>query len=112
MKGGQSFRMVLLGCSLVLTVLFAEVRPAAAQAEGASILPPGVDPPVDSRVTAQQVENGSATLKDFALSEISLAEEQLTKESLEDRITWQCQSFPTTFQLSLSAMSGGQKRQT
>ena len=68
MMGSQSFWMVLWGCSLLLTGFFGEVRPAVAQSEGACILPAGVEPPADPRVTAQQVEDGSATLKDFALA--------------------------------------------
>ena len=66
MTGRESSWMVLLGCSVVLYGLFAEVRPAEAQ-EACPLLP-GVSPPAEPRVTAQQVENGSATLKDFALA--------------------------------------------
>ena len=39
-----------------------------AQTQEACPLPAGVTPPPDPRVTAQQVEAGSATLKDFALA--------------------------------------------
>ncbi len=68
MRDRQSCWIVLLGCSLVLAGLFTEVRTAAAQAEGDCPVPPGVTPPADPNVTAQQVENGSATLMDFALA--------------------------------------------
>ena len=68
MTGRESSWMVLLCCSLVLAGLFTDVRPAAAQAQEACPLLPGVTPPAGPRVTAQQVENGSATLKDFALA--------------------------------------------
>ena len=46
---------------LVLTGVFSN---ALAECE----LPPGVTPPPDPRVTAQQVEDGSGSLKDFALA--------------------------------------------
>ena len=68
MTGRRSSWMVLLGCSVVLAGLFVDVLPAAAQAQEACPLLPGVTPPADPCVTAQQVENGSATLKDFALA--------------------------------------------
>ena len=48
--------------------LFSNAPPAFAQAEEACPLPPGVTPPGDPDVTAQQVENGSASLRDFALA--------------------------------------------
>ena len=51
---------------IVLGGLFFAVRPVPAQIE--CPLPAGVMPPADPRVTAQQVENGSATLMDFALA--------------------------------------------
>ena len=68
MKGRASSWMVLLGCSLVISGLFTDVRPAVAQAQEDCPLPPGVTPPPDPPVTAQQVEDGSATLMDFALA--------------------------------------------
>ena len=52
---------------LVLAGLLSDARPALAQDEGACVLPPGLTPPDDPSVTAQQVEDGSATLMDFAL---------------------------------------------
>ena len=51
---------------LVLAGVFSNARPALAQ--GACPLPDGVTPPADPPVTAQQVEDGSATLRDFALA--------------------------------------------
>ena len=51
---------------LVLAGLFANARPILAQE--ACPLPAGVTPLADPPVTAQQVEDGSATLRDFALA--------------------------------------------
>ena len=51
---------------LVLATVSSGVHHASAQQ--ACPLPPGVAPPEDLSVTAQQVEQGSATLKDFALA--------------------------------------------
>ena len=67
MTGRQSCWMVLVGCSLILAGLFSDVRPAVAQFSGECPLPAGATPIPDPLVTAQQVEDGSATLKDFAL---------------------------------------------
>ena len=53
---------------LVLASVFLLGRPALAQTQEACPLPPGVAPPPDPRVTAQQVEDGSASLKDFAVA--------------------------------------------
>ena len=49
---------------LVLAGVFSNAPPALAECE----LPPGVTPPPDPAVTAQQVEDGSGSLKDFALA--------------------------------------------
>jgi hypothetical protein len=49
---------------LVLAGVFSNAPPALADCP----LPPGVTPPPDPRVTAQQVEDGSASLMDFALA--------------------------------------------
>ena len=49
---------------LVLAGVFSNAPPALADCP----LPPGVTPPAGPSVTAQQVEDGSATLKDFALA--------------------------------------------
>ena len=53
---------------LVLAGVFSDVRPALAQAQLDCPLPTGVTPPADPRVTAQQVEDGSASLMDFTLA--------------------------------------------
>ena len=53
---------------LVLAGVFSDTRTAPAQTQGGCPLPPGVTPPADPPVTAQQVEDGSASLKDFALA--------------------------------------------
>ena len=55
----------LLMPSLLLTFL---VSPAYAQAQLACPLPAGVTPPATPAVTAQQVEDGTASLRDFALA--------------------------------------------
>ena len=55
----------------VLAGVFSDTRPALAdhpEEQEACPLPAGVTPPADPRVTAQQVEDGSATLKEFALA--------------------------------------------
>ena len=52
---------------LALVGLSCVVRPALAQTQEACLLPPGTTPPEDPPVTAQQVEDGSASLMDFAL---------------------------------------------
>ncbi len=49
---------------IVLAGVFFTASPALADCP----LPPGVTPPADPRVTAQQVEDGSATLEEFALA--------------------------------------------
>ena len=58
--------VLLLGGLLVLAGVFADGREAQAQLE--CPLPPGVTPPPDPRVTAQQVEDDSASLMDFTLA--------------------------------------------
>ena len=65
-KTGTS--MFLIASLLLLVGVFSVTRPALAQSQEACPLSPGVSPPPDPRVTAQQVEDGSASLKDFALS--------------------------------------------
>ena len=52
---------------LALVAVFANAGPAVAQDRGNCVLPEGVTPPADPSVTAQQVEDGSATLKEFGL---------------------------------------------
>ena len=53
---------------LVLAAICFDVRPALAQARLDCPLPAGVTAPEPPRVTAQQVEDGSAALRDFALA--------------------------------------------
>ena len=53
---------------LVLAGLFSHAPPGLAQAAGDCELPEGATPPVEPHTTAKQVEDGSATLKDFALA--------------------------------------------
>ena len=59
---------LMLSGLLVLAGVFADVRPAFAQARLDCPLPAGVTPPADPEVAAQQVEDGSAGLMDFALA--------------------------------------------
>ena len=53
---------------LALAGVFSDARPALAQTQEACPLPAGMTPPPDPVVTAQQVEDGSASLRDFALA--------------------------------------------
>ncbi len=53
---------------LMLAGVFFDPGPAAAQGLGDCVLPEGANPPTEPHTTAQDVENGSATLKDFALA--------------------------------------------
>ena len=59
---------VLIAGLLALYGLFTDVRPALAQTQIPCPLPAGTTPPADPAVTAQQVQDGSASLKDFALA--------------------------------------------
>ena len=69
---------LILGSGLlVLAGGFAAARPALAQTPLDCPLPAGVTPPAAPRVTAQQVEDGSASLTDFALA----ARDQFVSES-------------------------------
>ena len=58
---------VVLGL-IALGVVFSGARLALAQTQAGCPLPDGVAPPADPTVTAQQVEDGSASLRDFALA--------------------------------------------
>ena len=60
--------LILASGLLVLASIFSDVRPAFAQAQLECPLPAGLTPPAPPSVTAQQVEDGSATLMDFALA--------------------------------------------
>ena len=59
--------LIPLAGLLVLAAVFANAHPALAQTEDVCPLPPGVTPPEDPLVTAQQVEDGTATLREFGL---------------------------------------------
>ncbi len=52
---------------LVLAAVVANAHPALAQTDEVCPLPAGVTPPEDPLVTAQQVEDGTATLREFGL---------------------------------------------
>ena len=60
--------LILFVGLLVVAGVFSDVRPALAQAQLECPLSAGVTPPADPRVTAQQVEDGSASLMDFTLA--------------------------------------------
>ncbi len=66
--GLTSTLQILTGGLLMLVGVFADTRPALAQAQLDCPLPTGVTPPADPRVTASQVEDGSASLMDFTLA--------------------------------------------
>ena len=53
---------------IVLAGVFFNAPPPLAQTDEPCPLPPGVTPPAEPSVTAQQVEDGSASLKDFVLA--------------------------------------------
>ncbi len=59
---------LILSGLLVLTGICSDGRNALAQTPLECLLPAGVTPPADPPVTAQQVEDGSADLTDFALA--------------------------------------------
>ena len=59
--------MVLVVGLFVLAGVFSDLRPAFAQTQEACPLPAGATPVEAPRVTAQQVENGTGSLMDFAL---------------------------------------------
>ena len=59
---------VLVVGLLVLVGVLSNARPTFGQTQEACPLPPGVTPLDDPRVTAQQVEEGNASLKGFALA--------------------------------------------
>ncbi len=60
--------VIFLTGLLVLAGVFSDTRPAFAQAQLDCPLPAGVTPLADPPVTAQQVEDGSGSLTDFALA--------------------------------------------
>ena len=66
--GITSISMIRIVGLLVLAVVFSGSPDALAQTQGGCYLPPDATPPADPAVTAQQVEDGSASLEDFALA--------------------------------------------
>ena len=79
----SAFMIPIVGL-LVLADLFAGPGPAVAQGPGDCGLPPGVTPPPDPRVTAQQVVEGSASLEEFALAARDFSkDESLGQPTLE-----------------------------
>ena len=67
-KRGTGFSSMLIAGLFVLAGVFTDMRPASAQTPEPCPLPPGVAPPEALAVTAQQVEAGEASLRDFALA--------------------------------------------
>ena len=61
-------RLFLVVGLLVLAGFFADGHVAWAQSQGECVLPEGATPLADPSVTAQQVEDGTATLKDFVVA--------------------------------------------
>ena len=78
--------MIPLVGLLVLAGVFSKAPPALAQEP--CPLPPGVTPPADPPVTAQQVEDGSASLKDFALT--ARDQYKTPTSTLEEALYFQC----------------------
>ena len=73
---------------LVLTGVLSKAPPALAQTQEGCPLPPGVSPLPDPPVTAQQVEDGSASLKDFALA--ARDQYKTPTNTLEEALYFQC----------------------
>ena len=71
---------LILSGLLMLAGVCSDARPAFAQTQLDCPLPAGVTPPTPPRVTAQQVEDGSASLRDFALAARGQAQEGTTAE--------------------------------
>ena len=63
--------LVFAACTFVLPEA-EQVQPESEQVRPACPLPAGVAPPADPPVTAQQVEDGNASLTDFALAAFSM----------------------------------------
>ena len=80
--------MIFVVGFLVLVGIFSVVPPALAQTEEACPLPDGVAPPPDPPVTAQQVEDGSASLMDFALT--ARDRYKTPTSALEEALYFQC----------------------
>ena len=73
---------------LVLASVFSLGRPA--QAQETCPLPSGVSPRPDPRVTAQQVENGSASLMDFAVAARDYIKDQSAQVTVEYAAYFTC----------------------
>ena len=80
--------MIFVVGFLVLGGIFSVVPPAYAQTQEACPLPDGVAPPPDPPVTAQQVEDGSASLMDFALT--ARDRYKTPTSALEEALYFQC----------------------
>ena len=80
--------MFLIAGLFALASVFFVAPPVLAQAQEACPLPHGMTPPADPRVTARQVEDGSGSLKDFALAARDLHETQTG--SFEEGLYFQC----------------------
>ena len=63
----SAYKVPVVGLLILAGVVFI-AHSASAQALGDCVLPAGATPPVEPHTTAQQVEDGTATLKDFALA--------------------------------------------
>ena len=72
---------------LVLAGVFFNAHPPLAQTDDPCPLPEGVAPPPDPAVTAQQVEAGSTSLKDFALATRDI-NKQVSQEVKDLEILW------------------------
>ena len=86
--GTSSFLVVGL---LMLAGVLSDARPALAQTQDAEdtcrlSLPPGVTPPADPSVTAQQAEDGSASLQAFTLA----VRERLTSRAEDEALYFAC----------------------
>ena len=80
--------MIFVVGFLVLVGIFSVVPPASAQTQEACPLPDDVTPPADPPVTAQQVEDGSASLMDFALT--ARDRYKTPTSTLEEALYFQC----------------------
>ena len=73
---------------LVLAGVLSKAPPALSQTQEGCPLPPGVSPLPDPPVTAQQVEDGSTSLKDFALT--ARDQYKTPTSTLEEALYFQC----------------------
>ena len=75
---------------LVVASVFFVGRPALAQTQETCPLPSGVSPRPDPSVTAQQVENGSASLRDFAVAARDYIKDQSAQVTVEYAAYFTC----------------------